>query len=212
MSQIYPQAAFAINLLPKEIIEDFMKNLSILVVDDDPVIRRLLEQRLKNERFHVEVAEDGYAAEKILRHKYFDVVLTDLMMPGDIGGIEVLEIAKELNSKTEVLLITAHSSVNTAVEAMKKGAIDYLEKPINFDELFLRLDKIANVQSILKNAQDLQFAMNTTESAASATIQDLEIQVAKQREMLDRLETVMRDGQTTDEVKVELALAIFDQM
>lgn len=189
-----------------------MKNLSILVVDDDPVIRRLLEQRLKNERFHVEVAEDGYAAEKILRHKYFDVVLTDLMMPGDIGGIEVLEIAKELNSKTEVLLITAHSSVNTAVEAMKKGAIDYLEKPINFDELFLRLDKIANVQSILKNAQDLQFAMNTTESAASATIQDLEIQVAKQREMLDRLETVMRDGQTTDEVKVELALAIFDQM
>lgn len=189
-----------------------MKNLSILVVDDDPVIRRLLEQRLKNERFHVEVAEDGYAAEKILRHRYFDVVLTDLMMPGDIGGIEVLEIAKELNSKTEVLLITAHSSVHTAVEAMKKGAIDYLEKPINFDELFLRLDKIANVQSILKNAQDLQFAMNTTESAASATIQDLEIQVAKQREILDRLETVLRDGQTTDEAKVEQALDIFDQM
>ena len=189
-----------------------MKNLSILVVDDDPVIRRLLEQRLKNERFHVEVAEDGYAAEKILRHKYFDVVLTDLMMPGDIGGIEVLEIAKELNSKTEVLLITAHSSVHTAVEAMKKGAIDYLEKPINFDELFLRLDKISNVQSIMKNAQDLQFAMNTTESAASATIQDLEIQVSRQHEMLDRLETVLRDGQATDEVKVEQALTIFDQM
>ncbi|EKD38851.1 MAG: hypothetical protein ACD_75C00588G0002, partial [uncultured bacterium] len=79
-------------------------------------------------------------------------------------------------------------------------------------ELFLRLDKISNVQSIMKNAQDLQFAMNTTESAASATIQDLEIQVSRQREMLDRLETVLRDGQATDEVKVEQALTIFDQM
>ncbi len=189
-----------------------MKHLSILVVDDDPVIRRLLEQRLLNEGIQVEVAQDGYEAERILKQRYFDVVLTDLMMPGDIGGIEVLEIAKELNSKTEVLLITAHSSVHTAVQAMKKGASDYLEKPINFDELFLRLEKIANVQSILRNAQDLQVAMDTTESAASATIQDLEIQVAGLRELLDRLETVLRDSQTSDEAKVEQALEILDGM
>ncbi|EKD34240.1 MAG: response regulator receiver protein [uncultured bacterium] len=189
-----------------------MKNLSILVVDDDPVIRRLLEQRLIKEGFVVEVAEDGYAAERTLRRKHFDVVLTDLMMPGEIGGIEVLEIAKDINSQTEVLLITAHSSVHTAVQAMKKGASDYLEKPINFDELFLRLDKIANVQSILKNAQDLQFAMNTTESAASVTIQDLEIQVSTQRDILDRLETVLRDDQLTDDVKIERALDIIDQI
>ena len=189
-----------------------MKNLSILVVDDDPVIRRLLEQRLIKEGFVVEVAEDGYAAERTLRQKHFDVVLTDLMMPGEIGGIEVLEIAKDINSQTEVVLITAHSSVHTAVQAMKKGASDYLEKPINFDELFLRLDRIANVQSILKNAQDLQVAMNTTESAASVTIQDLEIQVSVQREMLDRLETVLRDDQLADDVKIERALDIIDQM
>lgn len=189
-----------------------MKNLSILVVDDDPVIRRLLEQRLIKEGFVVEVAEDGYAAERTLRQKHFDVVLTDLMMPGEIGGIEVLEIAKDINSQTEVLLITAHSSVHTAVQAMKKGASDYLEKPINFDELFLRLDKIANVQTILKNAQDLQFAMNTTESAASVTIQDLEIQVSAQRETLDRLETVLRDDQLTDDAKIERALDIIDQL
>lgn len=187
-----------------------MKNLSILVVDDDPVIRRLLEQRLKNEKFAVEVAEDGCAAARILRQRSFDVVLTDLMMPGGIDGIEVLEIAKELNSRTDVLLVTAHSSVHSAVAAMKKGATDYLEKPINFDELLLRLDKIANVHSILKNARDLQSAMNTTESAASATIQDLEILVARQRDRLDRLETVLRDGRSTDAVKVEQALGILD--
>jgi DNA-binding NtrC family response regulator len=189
-----------------------MKKLSILVVDDDPVIRRLLEQRLKKEGFVVEVAEDGYAAERTLRQKHFDVVLTDLMMPGDIGGIEVLEIAKEINSQTEVLLITAHSSVHTAVQAMKKGASDYLEKPINFDELFLRIDKIANVQSILRNAQDLQLAMNTTENAASITIQDLEIQVSTQRETLEKIESILRDEQLEDDVKIEKALNIIDRI
>jgi len=79
----------------------------------------------------------------------FDVVLTDLMIPGEIGGIEVLQIAKEINDKTEVVLITAHSSVDTAVQAMKKGAADYLEKPLSFDELFLRLDKIADALDVM---------------------------------------------------------------
>ena len=188
-----------------------MKNLSILVVDDDPVVRRLLEQRLKKENYIVQVAEDGYVAEKMLRQHFFDVVLTDLMMPGAIGGIEVLEIAKDISNQTEVVLITAHSSVNTAVEAMKKGAIDYLEKPINFDELFLRLDKIANMQTILRSAQDLQVAMNTTETAASETIQNLEMQVAKMRQSLDEIENTLRDDHLADYNKIAMALDIVTQ-
>ncbi|MFH0781301.1 MAG: response regulator [Pseudomonadota bacterium] len=188
-----------------------MKNLSILVVDDDPVIRRLLEQRLKKENYQVQVAEDGYIAENILRQQFFDVVLTDLMMPGAIGGIEVLEIAKDINSQTEVVLITAHSSVNTAVEAMKKGAVDYLEKPINFDELFLRLDKIANMQTILRSAQDLQVAKDTTENAASETIQNLEMQVNKMRQSLDEIENTLRDDQLADYNKITRALDIVTQ-
>ncbi len=185
-----------------------MKNLSILVVDDDPVILHLLEQRLKRENYQVQAAGDGYAAERLLRQQLFDVVLTDLMMPGDIGGIEVLEIAKEINQNTEVLLITAHSSVHSAVEAMKKGAADYLEKPINFDELFLRLDKIANLQTILRNAEDLQVAMRTTESAASGTIQDLEIGMARLRQNLDRVEEILRNEGQAEDLRIEQALGI----
>jgi len=185
-----------------------MKNLTILVVDDDPVIRRLLEQRLLKENYSVQVAEDGYKAEKLLSSQFFDIVLTDLMMPGAIGGIEVLEITKEKNSRTEVILITAHSSVDTAVEAMKKGASDYLEKPINFDELFLRIDKIANVQTILKNAMDLQHAMDTTEHAASATIQNLEMQVARMQKSIDLAEDILRNDEFTDDNKIYKALDI----
>jgi DNA-binding NtrC family response regulator len=183
-----------------------MNNMTILVVDDDPVIRRMLEKRLEKEGYEVLVAEDGYQARKMLPQQHIDVVLTDLMMPGSIGGIEVLDIAKNLNPNIEVILITAHSSIDTAVEAMKKGAADYLEKPINFDELFLRLEKIANVNSIMRNAMDLSQAMDTTESAASETIQNLEIKTAELQNQLDTLETILRDEETSTYERIDKAI------
>jgi DNA-binding NtrC family response regulator len=180
--------------------------MTILVVDDDPVIRKMLEKRLEKEGYEVLIAEDGYQARKILPQQHIDVVLTDLMMPGSIGGIEVLDIAKKINANIEVILITAHSSVDTAVEAMKKGAADYLEKPINFDELFLRLEKIANIQSILRNAQDLSLAMDTTESAAAATIQNLEIKAAEFQSRLESIEAILRDEQSTPYDRIDKVL------
>lgn len=185
-----------------------MNSLTILVVDDDPVIRRLLEQRLKKAHYDVDVAEDGYEAEKLLQQRRFDIVLTDLMMPGAIGGIEVLEIAKEIDQSTEVILITAHSSVDSAVEAMKKGAVDYLEKPINFDELFLRLEKIINVKSLLRNARDIHEAMDATEHAASETIQNLEIMAAKLQQRLDMVENELRAEGVHSETRINKALDI----
>lgn len=183
-----------------------MNNMTILVVDDDPVIRRMLEKRLEKEGYEVLIAEDGYQARKMLPQQHIDVVLTDLMMPGSIGGIEVLDIAKNLNPNIEVILITAHSSIDTAVEAMKKGAADYLEKPINFDELFLRLEKIANVQSIMRNAQDISQAMDTTESVASETIQNLEIKTAELQNQLDTLEGILRDEETSTYERIDKAI------
>ncbi len=188
-----------------------MENLSILVVDDDPVIRRLLQQRLKVAHYKVLVADDGYQAERLLRKQRFDVVLTDLVMPGDIGGIEVLEITKELSPDTEVVLITAHSSVDTAVAAMKKGATDYLEKPINFDELFLRLDKIANLKTILRSAQDIEQAMTVTETEAATTIQNLEITVVRLRETLDKVETILRNFDINEDERIAEAIELLSE-
>lgn len=185
-----------------------MRTLSILVVDDDPVIRRLLQQRLSKEHYAVMVAEDGDRAISVMNSNTFDVVLTDLMMPGTIGGIEVLEAAKEINPTTEVVLITAHSSVDTAVAAMKKGAADYLEKPINFDELFLRLDKIANLKTILRSAQDLQQAMDVTEHQASATIQNLEMAAADLQHKIDQAEAVLRNDHEPEDRRIHQALEI----
>jgi len=185
-----------------------MEVLSILVVDDDPVMRRLLQQRLKEEHYQVMVAKDGYQAKQLLQQQRFDVVLTDLVMPGELGGIEVLEIAKEQSLNTEVVLITAHSSVDTAVAAMKKGAADYLEKPINFDELFLRLDKIANLKTILRSAKDIEQAMSVTESEAAATIESLDLAVIELRETLYRAESVLRDAGKDRDQRIAEAIAV----
>lgn len=188
-----------------------MNDLIILVVDDDPVIRRLLEQRLVKENYEVLLAEDGYVGNKILEKSRVDVVLTDLMMPGDIGGIEVLEFAKSLEKNIEVILITAHSSVDTAVEAMKKGASDYLEKPINFTELFLRLEKISTMRSIMRNAEDLRLAMDVTESTAAYTIQNLEMTASTLQRKLDAIEDILNADNIGDENKVTQSMDIISK-
>lgn len=187
-----------------------MNTMTILVADDDPVIRKLFEKRLSNEGYGVTVASDGLEAASLLESTTFDVVITDLVMPGDIGGIDLLRIAKDKSVDIQVIVITAHSSINTAVDAMKKGAVDYLEKPVNFDELFLRLEKIAEVKALLKNAGDLREAMDVTESSAARTIQDLEIINSKQQMLLDRLETVLGDSRQDEYSRIEQALLLLE--
>lgn len=188
-----------------------MNSMSILVADDDPVIRRLFEKRLSDEGYEVTVAVDGMEATRLLDATSFDVIITDLVMPGDIGGIELLNIAKDKSIDIEVIVITAHSSVNTAVEAMKKGAVDYLEKPINFDELFLRLEKIAEVKALMKNAGDLREAMSITENSAAQTIQTLEIINANQQIIFDQLELILADDQQDERLRIEQALQLLER-
>ncbi|MCK5071050.1 MAG: response regulator [Desulfocapsa sp.] len=189
-----------------------MNNLTILVVDDDPVIRKLLEQRLLKERYEVLLAEDGYIGNDMLSSNHVDVVLTDLMMPGDIGGIEVLDFAKSLERNIEVILITAQSSVDTAVEAMKKGAADYLEKPINFTELFLKLEKIANMRSLLRSAEDLRQAMDVTEHTAAETIQNLEVLANSLQTQMDKVDTILSNDEQSADDKVAEALVVIQNV
>lgn len=183
-----------------------MHPLRILVVDDDPVTRNLLGKKIAKAEFDVEVAEDGIEAVRLIASQHFDVVLTDLMMPGGVDGIGVLETAKENDIKTDVILITAHGSIDNAILAMKKGATDYLQKPINFDELFLRLEKIQTLKHLMKNASDLREAMEVTEQTSGETIQNLEITVAELEEQLASVKTVLSRTDLTAEERIKMAL------
>lgn len=103
---------------------------SILIVDDDPAMRLLLETLLGKLGFEMDSASDGEDALRRVKARHFDLVISDLKMPG-LDGIELLEAIKAAGLDTEVLIISAVSSIPTAVEAVKLGAINYVQKPID---------------------------------------------------------------------------------
>ena len=108
----------------------------ILVVDDELSMRDFLAIMLKKEGHEIVTAENGGDALKAIQTEIFDLVITDVKMPG-IDGIEVLKTIKELSSETVVIMVTAFATAETAVEAMKLGAYDYIIKPFKIDELKL---------------------------------------------------------------------------
>ena len=111
------------------------KTANILVVDDEPNIRRVLEAVLSKEGHKVCVAENGRKGQEILAaDSSIDILISDLIMP-DINGIELLAAAKEINPRLCVLMITAHGTIKSAVDAMKLGALDYITKPFDLDEI-----------------------------------------------------------------------------
>lgn len=108
----------------------------ILIVDDEKSMRDFLSIVLKKEGYFVAAAGDGQEAIQILQRDIFDLVLTDIKMP-KLNGIELLKMVKDVSAETVVLMITAFASTETAIEAMKQGAYDYITKPFQIDEVKL---------------------------------------------------------------------------
>jgi DNA-binding NtrC family response regulator len=113
-----------------------IQDVAILFVDDESVIRKLVGDYLRHEGFDVTTAEGVQAAVALLRRKVFDLVFTDLKMPAG-GGMALLKEIKHSYPETEVVFVTGHGSITTAVEALKLGAYDYLEKPVEMEKLKL---------------------------------------------------------------------------
>lgn len=110
----------------------------ILVVDDEDSIREFLEIMLKKENYEVTTAEDGLRAKEILSKKAFDMVISDMQMP-NVTGIELLKHVKESYPDIVFMMITAFGTTETAVDAMKMGAYDYVTKPFKIDEVRLNI-------------------------------------------------------------------------
>jgi DNA-binding NtrC family response regulator len=115
-----------------------MEPARILVVDDDPLTLKLLAKTLGLAGYEVVTAESGARALECLTSQVFDAAVVDLRMP-EIGGLELLREIKRHASAVEVIMTTAYPEVSTAVEALKQGAYDYLQKPLNLDELRQRM-------------------------------------------------------------------------
>lgn len=117
-----------------------MKTYKLLVVDDEHLIRWSLEQNLKKQGYEVVTAGTGEDAMRLVRDEQPDLVLLDIQLPG-ISGIEVLEKIKEHDEDVIVIMVTANSGLENAVNAMRMGAYDYISKPFNLDELAIVVKK-----------------------------------------------------------------------
>ncbi len=114
--------------------------VNVLVVDDEEPFRRLLKKELARKGYAVEVASDGSEALRFLHDRSFDVVLLDIVMPG-VDGISLMKKMKEDPGTPAIIVLTGKATVETAVEAMKNGAYDYLTKPYKLDELVIVIDR-----------------------------------------------------------------------
>jgi DNA-binding NtrC family response regulator len=126
-----------------------MNGAHILVVDDEPLVCRSVKKILKKKGHSVDMVQRGQDALDMVERKRFDIMIVDLKMPG-MDGIQVLKHIKETHPDISVLMITGYATVETAVEAMKMGAFDYIPKPFSPAELSIVVEKILETRS-LKN-------------------------------------------------------------
>jgi len=170
-----------------------MPSARVLVVDDEPSMRELLDITLKQEGYDVTLADGGEAAISALEETVFDLVVTDLRMR-KVDGLAVLRAVKERAPGTAVLMVTAFASTDTAVEAMKLGAYDYVTKPFKLDEIRLTIANALERKRLHEENQALRRQLHRERGFANF--------VGRSRKMLDVFETIRKIADTPSNVMI----------
>jgi DNA-binding NtrC family response regulator len=132
--------------------------IRVLIVEDEELIRWSLRQRFEERGYHVVEAETGAAALEAFDEGLFDLILLDFRLP-DMTGLDVLRSVRELDQDTVVIMMTAYSSIETAVEAIKLGAFNYITKPFQISQLLLTVDKALETTQLRREVRELRRQM-----------------------------------------------------
>jgi DNA-binding NtrC family response regulator len=131
----------------------------ILVVDDDEAICTVIETILRDEDLLIDISNSLKGALSLLKSKYYDIILIDKNMPGannlDEGGMELLRHIRTKMIPSEVIMMTGHATLDTAIEAMRLGAFDYLLKPFSMQELKVKINRLLEYRSFLDPAKTM---------------------------------------------------------
>lgn len=127
----------------------------ILVVDDERFIRNTIKDILEHEKYIVDVAEDATQAFEKAKTKHYDLILTDIIMPG-ISGIVLLEKLKDDGFESPIMIMSAHGNIEIAVECIKKGAFDFLEKPLDLNRLLVSTRNALDKNKLIKETKTLK--------------------------------------------------------
>jgi DNA-binding NtrC family response regulator len=155
----------------------------ILVIDDERSIRNTLKDILEYEKYEVDLAEDGIKALDKVRTAEYDIILCDIKMPG-MDGIEVLEKLTEIKPDTPVVMISGHGNIDTAVESIKKGAFDYIEKPLDLNRLLITIRNAMDKSTLVTETKNLKKKVSKKyeivgESQALKSVVEMADRVAK---------------------------------
>lgn len=178
-----------------------MQPLHIMVVDDSPEIRDILAQRLAAYQHMVRTFETGDAAVRILEKERFDVVITDLKMPGEVDGLSLMSIIKDRFPDTEVMIITGYATVESAIEALRKGAVDYFIKPFHFEELLVWIERIARKREVMATLRHAE--LNKEQGFA-----DLRDIVKSLYATCVKIEKILRNDREPEKTRIEKALSL----
>lgn len=146
-----------------------MNNLDILIVEDELFQREMLRDFLRKAGHRATEAESGEKALQLLEKGCFDLMLMDFRMPG-MNGLETLQKVKIVDTEIDVVIMTAYGTVETAVAAMKAGAVDYITKPMDLDELAILIGRVAEHRILVRENEILRQELKT-KGATSEAIQ-----------------------------------------
>lgn len=154
----------------------------VLIIDDEKSIRRTLREILEYEKYQVDEAADGAEGLGMIQKGKYDIILCDIKMP-KMDGIEVLDKIMQLSSDTPVVMISGHGTIETAVEAVKKGAFDFIAKPLDLNRLLVTLRNAMDKSTLVTETKVLKKKVNKTfdmigESKAIVQIQEMIERVA----------------------------------
>ncbi len=170
---------------------------TILIVDDEPIKRTVMGEELSAAGYDVATVANPLEAERILTDKSFDVIITDLRMPGQ-DGISFLRTLKSRQPDQVVIVMTAYGTVDSAVKAMKLGAFDYLQKPFTTEELMLKLDRIHHYQQLSEENKALrqQISSAHTETRLIGESEVMREVLSKIHAVSDTDSTVLIEGES----------------
>ena len=164
--------------------------VNILIVDDEEIVRESLASWLEEDGYEVKVAENAARALERLPEKEWNLAMVDLKMPG-MDGIELMDEIRKVKPETIVIIMTAYATVDTAVQAMKKGAYDYIVKPFNPEDLSMTIRKIIEHQKLLKENIYLR-----KELKKQYRLHDMVSKNHKMIEIFDLVKTVAKSNST----------------
>lgn len=138
------------------------QRVNILIADDEVFIREGLKEALDHDRYRVEIASDGRQAREKLRTGRYHLAILDLRMPGP-SGLDLLEELRDRETDTQVVILTAHGNVSTAVEAIKKGAHDFLTKPVDLGHLRLVVERALDRLQLVRENRKLHSRLESAD-------------------------------------------------